>query len=368
MDELLLPAATRLIHVGPKKTGTTALQDALHRARADLGEHGVCYPGPGRRARDAVWAVVTHGRAKPRHAGGEADPWGALVRTVEEAGDQRVCLSDEKLADAGPKVAEQIVDELGGDRTHIVIVVRRLDRLLPSQWQQRVQAGETASYDEWLRVVLGPKPQVKGRERQVWLNFWQQHDLPDLVDRFGRHVGRARLTLVIADESDRDLLPRTFERFLGLPVGTIEMRTKRSNRSLSLNEVELVRHVNLHYGDRELPPDRWRSMVSSGMIAELKGSPRKPDDLPITTPDWAADQVAELSAARVKFVESAGWRVVGDASNLRAPVPGTAEESTVGAHGDAALVSTDVAADAVCATIEAAIRSRRRARRTRANA
>lgn len=45
MSDLLLPPGTRLLHIGPHKTGTTALQVALSKARANLESQGVRYLG-----------------------------------------------------------------------------------------------------------------------------------------------------------------------------------------------------------------------------------------------------------------------------------------------------------------------------------
>ena len=36
-----IPEGARLVHIGPHKTGSTAIQVALHSARDRLGEHGV---------------------------------------------------------------------------------------------------------------------------------------------------------------------------------------------------------------------------------------------------------------------------------------------------------------------------------------
>src|SRR6478609_10604574 len=53
----LLPAGTRLIHIGHPKSGSTALQVAFARERTGLAEHGVVYPGRGHRAAEAGWAM-----------------------------------------------------------------------------------------------------------------------------------------------------------------------------------------------------------------------------------------------------------------------------------------------------------------------
>ena len=48
MAAALLEPGTRLLHIGPHKTGTTAVQGALHLARERLAAEGVVYPGRGR--------------------------------------------------------------------------------------------------------------------------------------------------------------------------------------------------------------------------------------------------------------------------------------------------------------------------------
>ncbi len=39
-----LPAGTRLLHIGPHKTGTTSVQAALFAARDTMAAHGVDFP------------------------------------------------------------------------------------------------------------------------------------------------------------------------------------------------------------------------------------------------------------------------------------------------------------------------------------
>ena len=57
-DPLLLAEGTRLVHIGPSKTGTSALQAALWGARASMREQGVHHAGPYRNPVSAVRAVT----------------------------------------------------------------------------------------------------------------------------------------------------------------------------------------------------------------------------------------------------------------------------------------------------------------------
>ncbi|MDP3968862.1 MAG: hypothetical protein Q8Q02_11325 [Nocardioides sp.] len=152
-EDLLLPPATRLLHIGPQKTGTTAIQGAMHRRREALREHGVVYPGRGSRPREGVWAAlglqVPFTRPNPR-----IERWHALAEEVRSAATMRVCVSTEDFAKADLAGARTVVRDLGQDHPHVVAVAKRLDRLLPSQWQQRVKMRlSTLTWEEWLSRV-----------------------------------------------------------------------------------------------------------------------------------------------------------------------------------------------------------------------
>jgi hypothetical protein len=52
-----LPAGTRLLHIGPHKTGTTAVQGALFAAKEEMARHGVDFPAHSRHPIEAVLAA-----------------------------------------------------------------------------------------------------------------------------------------------------------------------------------------------------------------------------------------------------------------------------------------------------------------------
>ena len=127
-----IPAGGVLVHVGPFKTGTTAIQGALQDARERLPDHGVLYPGNARRIARPGWAVL--GRKQRGRDPVPIEEWEELAAEVRAASDHRVCISTEDFGSASPEQAARIVGDLGGDRVHVVAVARRLDKLLPSQW------------------------------------------------------------------------------------------------------------------------------------------------------------------------------------------------------------------------------------------
>jgi len=313
MSELLLPPGSRLIHIGPHKTGSTAIQVALQQARDAMVEHGVYYPtGPYRRRR-AGWSLGLAGRP----AGTTPPPvqlWENLVTEVADAGDVRVCVSNEDFGRATPEQARRIVNDLGGERAHVVAVVRRLDRYLPSQWQERIKAGDRRSFDSWLRVVLGGD-----ESRWEHRNVWVAHDVEALVRRWLEVVDPERFTLIVSDDSDHSLIPRTFEALLGLPEDFLRPVSDRSNRSLNLVEAELVRQVNQVCAAQGVKGPLYRQLVRHGLTASLIQSPGAIPGGKIQLPDWALSQVRELSDQRAEAVARLGVRLVGDPDRLRVP-------------------------------------------------
>jgi hypothetical protein len=307
-----LPTGVNLIHIGPQKTGSTAIQGTMHRRRRQLAELGVVYPGPTMRP---LAAGAEIGFAMPR--GKQAPPpgaWDALVAQVSTPGQRRVCISHEAFGRATPAQVDRIVGELGGGHPHVLAVVRRYDSYLPSQWQQRVKAGELRSYEQWLRVVLEGGP-----ETYAWRNVWMPHDTVDLVRRWGGRVGPENITLLVGDEDDRGLLPDVFERLLALPAGSLrDEGGPRANRSLSYPETELLRATMAYAAEHELPDAMAYRLLHRGLIAALVKSPYPLEEQRIPSlPDWAHDRVVELSAARIAGLRDAGVRILGDLERLR---------------------------------------------------
>ena len=348
MPDLLLPAGARLVHIGPPKTGSTALQVAMSRAREEMATHGAYYPAGPYRRRRAIWALGLPGR--PPGMTVPIGHWERLVEEVRAAGDVRACVSDENFGRADSAIAGRIVRDLGRDRVHVVAVARRLDRYLPSKWQERVKWGVVKSFDAWLEDVLGDGPTTPERE-----NAWQGHDLAALVDLWLEHVEPDRFTLVVADESDRDLLPRVLEEMLGLPVGLLAPDPGRSNVSLSWAETELLRSLHAVYARRGWSRRDWGALLPRVVAALRAAHGQQGGSSSPALPAWAYDRARTLSDARVDVVRRLPVRVVGDPESLRVPPR---------PPGDRAAAPRDVPIDVAVAAVEGAVRAERdRARR-----
>jgi hypothetical protein len=314
-----IPEGARLVHIGPHKTGSTAIQMALFQAADQLAEHGVAYPSIGAyRPRRAGWSLGIGGRP----SGTEKPPielWERFVAKVNATDVPRICVSNEDFGRAIPKQVARLVQDLGGDRVRVLSVVRRFDRYLPSQWQQRVRSGDTRSYDEWLRVVLDSDDADHQWERS---NVWYAHDVKALVERWLAEVEPEHYTVIISDEADRSLIPHTFETMLGLPQGFIVPDPTWSNRGLNWTETELLRHVNALLEQRGVRRSDRRLLLWAGVHRALQERPEPSGPKSPPLPDWAADRVRALGEQRVEdlyHLGDRGVRLVGDPEAMRMP-------------------------------------------------
>ncbi|MDN0200978.1 hypothetical protein [Streptomyces sp. S.PNR 29] len=303
-----LPAGTRLLHIGPHKTGTTAVQGALFAAKEAMPAYGVEFPAHSRHPMEAALAAC----ARPPMMG---DPvptgrhWTRLLEQVGATGERTSVVSSEFFADAGDEAtAARIVEQIGGDRVHVLVTLRPLAKIMPSQWQQYVQNGLRMGYEEWLEHMLRKAPYEKPTP-----SFWRRHRHDRLVERWMRAVGPERLTVVVVDDRDRDGLMRTFEALLGLPGNLLRPVPDTANRSLTLAETEMLRNLNQQFRGNDLPEELYSRLVRNGAVPHMKNAcPPSPRDVKIGTPMWAAEAAAAIGAEMAGRMRGMGVRVLGD--------------------------------------------------------
>jgi hypothetical protein len=309
-----LPGGTILLHIGPHKTGTSSVQSAFHVARRSIAPYSVRYAGPNRHPVRAAQAAIARGAAGTPAAARPIRPWRNLVRRIDGDLDRdpatRVVLSSEWFADATPEAARRIVDELGPQRTHVVITLRPLATLLPSQWQQYVQAGMTRAYGPWLSDVLADPP------AHAAAGFWRRHRHDELIARWSAIVSPGAVTAIVVDDRDHGSVLRAFEKLLGLPVGILAAEDARTNRSLTSPEAELVRALNARLRSEELDPTVGLNLGLYGVAAGLRAWRSGADDPRIGTPSWATARIRALAGDIANGVRESGVNVVGDIDRL----------------------------------------------------
>ncbi len=346
-----IPEGALLLHIGPHKTGTTAIQGLLAAARDDLAAHGVTYPGRASAHHDAARVLID------RPAGWRHDSaplpgqgvWDDLVHTVHTT-PGRVVVSSEFFALASVEQRARAVDELGRDWLHLLVAARNPGSIALSTWQQVLRDGKTGSLEGWLEERFRrPEPRLATE------GFWSWADTATLVDGWSKVLDLDRISVVVIDETDRALLPSTFEQLLGLPAGLLADRTPpNQNRSLTAPEAELLRRA-IALTKPQLSWEEFSLFFRMGYARRLHDARVPPKDEPRPTlPRWAAEQAAAEATASIDRLAASGVTVIGDLEHLhRIPPAGDAEPID---H-----VPIDLAAEALAGVIAAGQRRIRRA-------
>jgi hypothetical protein len=254
-------------------------------------------------------------------------------------------VSSEFFADAEDDATiARIVEELGGDRVHVLVTLRPLVRIMPSQWQQYVQNGLRTGYGQWLEHMLRKAPY-----EQPTPSFWRRHRHDRLVERWARAVGPERITVVVVDDRDRDGLLRTFEALLGLPENLLQPVPDAANRSLTLAETEMLRNLNKEFRGNGLPDELYSRLVRNGAVMHMKNTCTPTSrDVKIPTPRWAVEAAAGTAAEMMERITRTGVRVLGDPALLSAvPEPAGPEPAEP-------RIAPEVAARALYGTLAAA--------------
>jgi hypothetical protein len=348
----LLPEGAVLLHIGPYKTGSTAIQSALFDRRDELEQFGVAYPGNWRRLFGIGHALL---RWAPRgHEVPDIDVWDGFAAKVRAMDDRRVCLSTEDFGRIrNQDRAQKIVADLGPERLHVVAVARAYHRVLPSHWQERVKSHITTSYEDWLREVLGDDPTVETHRA-----FHTSHDVRWMTSMWLPELPPERFTIVVTDDTDRRLLPRTFEQMLGLPDEFLTL-DDAANASLSFQATEMLRAVNAGFEQRGWSDRAYTQLLQKGLVPAMQARGRGPGETPLPPlPSWALEEVRRQSEDRIAAIRETGVNVVGDTSVLLPPDDADAPASVPPVHA----VSLESAATAVLGVLERAVEIEEQAR------
>jgi hypothetical protein len=324
-NDITVPPGSIVLHIGPHKTGTTALQLALDRARAALEAQGVSYVWEGMRQNANMAAQAVGKLSSRKFAGDTSVPywhWDNLLKKVAERRTNRVVVSGEEFSNLPLDTIKKVIEDFGSRYTTVLVTLRPLEDILCSSWQQYIQFGAvTDPFEEWLVKVLSPDTKSSLIER-----FWMRNRHDTLVERWGSLVGNKNVTVIALNPSDRGLLFRSVETLTGLRQGTLVDEGRLINRSITAPEAEAIRAVYMrlqHLGLADLSR-HIRYMVSS---SELIKRERKPmGEAKITLPRWALERSRELSAEMVQNIVASGARIIGNVETLAPTGPIDAPE------------------------------------------
>lgn len=331
------------LHIGEPKCGTTFLQDVLWSNRSLLAKHDVTLPGAGidehyRAAQDIRELEQADDDPHARWEGA----WNAVAKQARDAGGVAV-ISHELICGADEAQVARAVESLRPADVHVIVTARDFASLLPAEWQETVKHRNERSWHKWLGDIIDTPPADR-RPRAQW--FWSAHDTPAVLKRWSDALSpdRVHLVTVPPSGSPTDLLWSRFASVIGIPDVAVEIG-ERSNESLGVVEVELLRRIN-----ERLPelPMWFYSRHVKGVLAH-KILAARPKGAKLRLPDSRHEWVRDQSAKRLAGISALGIDVVGGLEEIAAPetFSGDIEPYQV---TEAELL--DAALDALAGTIE----------------
>ena len=226
---------------------------------------------------------------------------------------ERAVLSSEIFCEADDDAVARAVNAFG-PKLHVVVTLRPVAKILPSQWQELLGVKLDLTYDDWLNRVLADETDPQSQR------FWLRHRHDALVARWAAAVGPENVTVIVLDPGNRAMLGATFEAMLGLAPRTLDVERERGdgdNRSFTHAEAEMVRQFN-EYAKRPENAEllRTRGPTRLGFAARLRSRTPGPTEAPIATPWWALERAAAIGAQMADNLRASGVRIIGDLTEL----------------------------------------------------
>jgi hypothetical protein len=323
-----------IVHIGPRKTGTTYLQRVLQQLSPSLKADGVLYPIDYRAQEDynhvGAVADLTHNEESKdsnRWAGKDGSIWRDLATAVN-SWDGTAIISAEMIGGLRPDAARRLLDGLSAPTVDIIITMRDLGRILPSSWQQHVRNTHTQDYKAYLRRRTRERGELPPVEMQAaWdterhQTFWRGYAYGALVRRWQSLVGTDRVQVVTLPPagSPTTLLWDRFRNALAieaLPEQAPKLPAFIANVGSTRAEAVFLHALNVEAKrrdwNRKTANELQQRMLSGGFL-------ERPDrGGPLLLPAGFLPRVQEWASVDIDDMATTGVRVYGDVGDLLVP-------------------------------------------------
>ena len=314
--------AERLIlHVGPRKTGSTYLQSILWGNPGRLADQGFFVPLDSPRAQSLALSVEGSASHSDESERLRRDLLAEIASRPGTAIISSEVLSGWRVGDIRAFMAG-----LPDVRSEVVFGVRDLPRQIPAEWQQRVRARSSLSYPDWLATVRDQPDHA----------FWFAHDPERLIGRWRRTVAEERIHAVIVPNaaSGHEKLWHRFAEATGLDPDHFDLPEGRLNGSLGIVQTDLLRRVNGALGDSFPRPEPYHRVVITSLTnSALLGVP---DAERVVLPEADREWVSERQAAVIGALQARWGQVFGDPEELAWDPPSAVSHSMTVTDGELA--------------------------------
>ena len=335
-----------ILHVGFHKTGTTAIQASLFAAQTSLLEHGIDYRtkashGAAWSLSGKVWGWVNRGgRLTPQ------SNWRKFVRMANSS-KHTFMASSEFFSELNQEHIGKIKQQIKSEKIKIVFTIRPLAKMLASSYQQYLKYGIKADYEKWLHEMLDAPGASK-----MTPTFWRRNFHGENIKLWAEVFGAENITVMVVDETKPDFLYEAFNKFLGLPAGTLVKQELGGNRSLTAEEASMLQQLNKRF-PKNRPWDDYSIFIRQTAIRALTDSEPHSSGTKLLTPSWAVEKAEELTADAVETIGKLGVNIIGDLQSLKnSKVP-------TGSSADATVIPVDTMIDTLLAFEQGVIRKMR---------
>ena len=223
-----------ILHAGPHKTGSTALQHGLFNTRVQLGAHGFSYPDIG------IKHMGHHGLQTLLHNSKDVLKATAEKITAELTSVDQIILSSEDFVYLSPESLTALKALFPSYRFEIILFIRSPINLWPSHWQELVRSGRPDSLIEYLSAICG------------WNSAFSQAILNPMMQatRFSDVFGRDAVRMFSYDNIvDRhvDIYDFFWRHVLGIKAKPPVLDQRRRNPSMDSALTEILRSLNEAY-------------------------------------------------------------------------------------------------------------------------
>ncbi len=329
-----------IIHAGFHKTGTTSLQEALSANRKILLSKGIHYPHMGSEAHHRA-ALAISGRIWGwKKRGGSATPikeWSSLAKQINRS-RKNVVISSEFFCEASLEQIQRIKSDIKTSDIKVVFTLRPLVKLLASSYQQYLKYGIKPTYEEWLHSVLD----IPGISKMT-PTFWKRHMHGEVIENWVSVFGKDNVEIIVVDERKPEFLFESFNSLLGLEESVLKAQESGSNRSLTVEEIDLLIEINRNFPETRTWAD-YEIFIRDGAIKYLTDHVAAPlGARKLLTPEWAVIKAQEISCLNVEGIKRSGVRIIGDIESFgSATVP-------IGTNQPNTQISIETAASALMA-------------------